>query len=164
MADVKSTTANLGLIKYSRGHPVTDTDLATNMDLVDAAYQGGIKVVKGDLVAGAVNTYPFTWQNPESSAILVQRVIVDVVTDSTAASLMDVGVVANATSTAALIFDNLPLTTVGIYDHTLVAGTGLGGVHKVDANGGTNDWITGKATAEASTALVGKYYIEYVVV
>ena len=37
MADVRSTTANLGLIKYSRGHPVTDTDLATNADLIDAA-------------------------------------------------------------------------------------------------------------------------------
>lgn len=36
MADVRSTTPALGLIKYSRGHPVTDTDLATNMDSIDA--------------------------------------------------------------------------------------------------------------------------------
>lgn len=37
MTDVRSTTTNLGLIKYSRGHPVRDVDLATNMDAIDAA-------------------------------------------------------------------------------------------------------------------------------
>lgn len=37
MADVRSTTTNLGLIKYSRGHPVRDVDLATNMDIIDVA-------------------------------------------------------------------------------------------------------------------------------
>ena len=36
MADVRSTTTNYGMIKYSRGHPVKDVDLATNMDLIDA--------------------------------------------------------------------------------------------------------------------------------
>jgi len=36
MVDVRTTTPNLGLIKFSRGHPVTDTDLATNMDAIDA--------------------------------------------------------------------------------------------------------------------------------
>lgn len=39
MADVKSTTTNLGLVKYTRGHPVRDVDLGDNMDLIDAAYQ-----------------------------------------------------------------------------------------------------------------------------
>lgn len=161
---IKSTTSNLGLIKYARGWPVKDDDLATNMDLLDTAYQGGVKVVKGTLVAGVVDTYPFTWQNPESSAILVQRVIVDVTTVASAASVMDVGVVAGATSTAATIFDDIPLNAEAVYDHALVSGEGLGGVHKMDANGGTNDWITGKALTQASTGLVGKYYLEYVVV
>ncbi len=45
MADVRSTTSNLGLIKYSRGHPVTDTDLATNMDTLDAAVMGSVTKV-----------------------------------------------------------------------------------------------------------------------
>ena len=45
MADVRSTTPNLGLIKFSRGHPVTDTDLATNMDTLDAAVMGSVTKV-----------------------------------------------------------------------------------------------------------------------
>jgi len=36
MALITETT-NLRLKKYARGHPVKDTDLATNMDLIDAA-------------------------------------------------------------------------------------------------------------------------------
>ena len=35
--DVKTTTPNLGLTKFSRGHPVRDIDLGHNMDLIDAA-------------------------------------------------------------------------------------------------------------------------------
>lgn len=38
---VKSTTTNLGLTKYSRGHSVLDTDLAANMDLIDDALGAG---------------------------------------------------------------------------------------------------------------------------
>lgn len=33
---VESTTTNYSLIKYNRGHSVVDTDLATNMDILDA--------------------------------------------------------------------------------------------------------------------------------
>lgn len=161
---VTTTTDNMGLIKYWRGHPVRDTDIAANMDIIDAAFQGGIKVAKGDLADGIADTFTFTWQNPETTAILVQRVIIDVTTQATAAAVMDVGVVANATSTAATIFDDLTLNSAVVYDHLLVSGTGVGGVHKVDANGGTNDWITGKTLTQSGADLVGKYYIEYVVV
>lgn len=160
----RSTTTNLGLIKFSRGHSVRDIDLGRNMDVIDVAYQGGVKVVKGALADGVADTFAFTWQNPESTAILVQRVVIDVTTQATAAAVMDVGVVANATSTAATIFDDLTLDSAAIYDHLLVSGTGAGGVHKVDANGGTNDWVTGKILTQSGADLVGKYYIEYVVV
>lgn len=37
---VKSITPNYGLIKYDRGHSVVDTDLATNMDIIDSALAG----------------------------------------------------------------------------------------------------------------------------
>jgi len=155
----------MGLVKYWRGHPVRDTDIAANMDVIDAAYQDGVKVAKGDLEAGLVNSIAFAWQNPESSAILVQRVIIDVTTiATTAGAIMDVGVVASATATAATIFDDIAIHTKGVYDHLFVSGAGAGGVHKMDANGGSNDYITGKALTQASTGLVGKYYIEYVVV
>ncbi|MHC1599550.1 MAG: hypothetical protein ACXQS5_01830 [Candidatus Methanospirareceae archaeon] len=165
MTDVKSTTTNLGLIKYSRGHPVRDVDIATNMDVVDAAYQGGVKVAKGALAAGLVNTMTFAWQNPELTEVLVQRVIIDVTTaGGTATAIMDVGVSDTATGTAEDIISDLDLNAAAVTDHLLVAGTGVGGVHKLGENGGTNDYITGKTLTEAASDLVGKYYIEYVVV
>ncbi len=165
MVDVRSTTTNLGLIKFSRGHPVTDTDLATNMDTIDTAFQAVVKVAKGDLAAGAADAFAFAWQNPESVAILVQRVIIDVVTaGGTATSILDVGVSDTATGTAADIIDNLDLDAAAVTDHLLVAGTGAGGVHKLGAMGGTNDYITGKILTEKADDLVGKYYIEYLLV
>jgi|GEM_PF-3104290 len=165
---VKSTTDNLGLIKYSRGHSVRDTDLATNMDAIDAAYQCGVKVAKGDITGGAANAFAFAWNNPESTAILVQKVIIDITTaGGTATSVMDVGVAASATGTDDTIFDGIDLNSTGISVNTNVSDTGTNGdekVHKVDENGGTNDWITGKILVEKCDNLVGKYYIEYVTV
>lgn len=168
---ITTTTTYMGLTKYWRGHPIRDTDIAANMDRIDyyhhaldTTIDAGVRVVKGDLVDGIADTFAFTWQNPESTAVLVQRVVVDVATQATAAAVMDVGVVASATATAATIFDDLTLDSVAVYDHMLVSGTGAGGVHKVDANGGSNDWITGKILTQSGADLVGKYYIEYVVV
>ena len=162
---VRSTTTNLGLIKYARGHSVRDIDLGTNMDLIDVAYQANVKVAKGTLADGSTNDIAFAWQNPESSSILVQRVIIDVTTGGgTATSDLDVGVVANATSTAVDIIDALDLEATGVCDHLLVSGAGVGGVHKVAENGGASDWITGKITTANALTLVGKYYIEYVIV
>lgn len=133
--------------------------IATELGLIDDEL---ITQVSGALAAGLVNTYAFTWQNPESVAVLVERVIIDITTaGGTATAILDVGVVANATSTAADIVNDLDLDATGICDHMLVAGAGLGGVHKVDENGGTNDWITGKIITEAASSLVGKYYIQY---
>ena len=165
---VKSTTTNLGLIKYSRGHSVRDTDLAINMDLIDAAYQGGVKVVKGALAAGAADAFAFTWQNPETIAVLVQKVIIDIThAGGTATSVLDVGVAASATGTADTILDGVDLNAAAITVNTDVASSGTNAdekVHKVDENGGTNDWVTGKILVEKCDDLVGKYYIEYVVV
>ena len=162
---VKSTTANLGLTKFSRGHSVLDTDLGINADLIDAAYQSGVKVAKGVLVAGLADAIAFAWQNPESTEVLVQRVIVDVTTaGGTVSSVLDVGVTDTASASAADIMDNADLNSTGVTDHSLVAGAGLGGVHKLGESGGTNDYVTGTIRTANASALVGKYYIEYIVV
>jgi len=165
---VKSETSNLGLIKFSRGHSVRDTDLAANMDAIDAAHQGGVKVAKGDLTPGAANAFAFTWNNPETTAILVQKVIVNVTTaGATATSVLDVGVAATAAGTADTILDGVDLNAIAVTVSTNVSESGTNATEKVyivDANGGTNDWITGKILVEKCDNLVGKYYIEYVVV
>ena len=131
MADVRSTTTNLGLIKYSRGHPVRDVDLATNMDTIDAAYGNSVIVASGALASGLVNTIAFAWQNPLGTEILVQRVIIDITTGGgTATADLDVGVVDAADETAADIINDLDLEATGVCDHLLESGAGVGGVHK----------------------------------
>lgn len=50
---VKSTTTNLGLTKFSRGHPVNDVDLGDNMDLIDAAVGGITALADGKIIVGS---------------------------------------------------------------------------------------------------------------
>lgn len=165
---VVTTTDNLGLSKYWRGHPVRDTDLAANMEILDASYQGGVKVAKGELAFGDADDFAFTWQNPETTAILVQCVIVDVTTVSaTANSVLDVGVATSAAGTDDTILDGVALTADAVSISTNVSDSGTNGnekVHRVDANGGTNDYITGKILVANAAALVGTYRIEYTLV
>jgi hypothetical protein len=124
--------------------------------------QSGVRVASGDLADGAAGTFAFTWQNPEAVAILVQRVIINVTTQATAAAEMDVDVVASATDTGTGIFDTLLLNSAVSTDHLLVAGAGAGGVHKMAAKGGGDDWVTGKVKTQSAADVVGKYYIEYI--
>lgn len=63
MTDVRTVTPNLGLIKYSRGHPVTDTDLAMNMDVIDGV---------------VVKSYGEGWFYDNSVALTVETVDVPI--------------------------------------------------------------------------------------
>ena len=175
MAGVSSTTPNIGLTKFSRGHSVLDTDLGLNMDIIDtqiaallAVNAGAVKVVKGDLTAGIVDAIAFAWQNSESTAIHVLQVVVDVTTvGGTATAVMDVDVVANATATGDTILDGVDLNADAVYSSLSAGVSGTNAtenVHRCDANGGTNDHITGKILVETAANMVGKYYIYYVVV
>jgi hypothetical protein len=126
----------------------------------------GIRVCKGNLTSGNSNSFAFTWQNPESTKIIVLKVVLRITsTGGTAGSVIDVGIVANATSTADTLIDGLDINQVGLFDNITNKGTNglaIGGV--VDENGGTNDYITGKILTQNATSLAGKYYIYYVVV
>lgn len=162
---VKSTTSELGLIKYSLGHPVRDNDLAANMDILDSTYGAGTKVLKGSLTAGSANAFALAVQNPESVACHVLEVIIDVTTvGGTASSVLDVAVVASATATSDTIIDGLDLNADAVSRSNNVTDSGTNGDEKVkrwDASGGSNDYITGKILVANATALVGTYTIVY---
>ena len=49
---VSSTTTNLGLIKYSRGHSIRDGDIGDNMDLIDTAVGGIQALADGKIIVG----------------------------------------------------------------------------------------------------------------
>lgn len=133
----------------------------TELDAIEA----GQKVAKGTLKAGNANTFAFAWENPEASKIIVTRVLINITTaGGTGSSVLDVGVVADAASTADTLIDGLNLNATGIFDN--ITDTGEHGKSRqvVDKNGGANDYITGKILAQNATALVGKYYIFYTVI
>jgi hypothetical protein len=126
------------------------------------------KIAKVALTAGDANDFAFAWQNPESSRILVKRVIVDVTTaGGTANSVLDVDVVANATSTGDDMLDGIDINATAVYDSLNATDNGTNGEGKtwaVDENGGTNDYVTGKILVANATSLVGNAYIEYIIV
>ena len=94
---------------------------------------------------------------------MVTNVIVDITTaGGTASSVLDVDVVADATSTGAAIIDGLDLNATGVGDRHDDAGSNGGEPKKWDKNGGGNDYVTGKILVQNAASLVGKVIIEYV--
>lgn len=116
-----------------------------------------------DLASGNANAFAFAVQNPEGVDCVVTNVIVDITTAGGApSSVLDVDVVADATSTGDKIIDGLDLNATGVADRHDNAGTNGGEPLKWDKNGGTNDYITGKILAQNAASLAGKVIIEYV--
>ena len=116
-----------------------------------------------DLASGNANAFAFAVQNPEGVDCVVTNVIVDITTaGGTASSVLDVDVVADATSTGDSIIDGLDLNATGVADRHDDAGTNGGAPVKWDKNGGTNDYVTGKILAQNAANLVGAVIIEYV--
>ena len=140
--------------------------LGTEFKNIQTEFDGGLKVSKGILKGGAANAFAFAWQNPESSNIIVSRVVVDVTTKgAVAGALLDVGPGATAATNSDTLIDGLDIATATITaDNITNKGTNGRSVCKLDEKGGTTAYITGKILIQAATALAGKYYIYYTVV
>jgi len=140
----------------------------TELDALAAVDAGEIKVVKGTLTAGIANAIAFAWQNPESVEIHVLQVVIDVTTaGGTATAVLDVGPATSGTGTADTILDGADLNAAAIYSSLSAGVSGTNAtenVHKLDENGGTTPYITGKILVETAANMVGKYYIYYTVV
>ena len=142
-----------------RARPVVLQNDATQATL---AYMRGFKVAKVALTPGLVNTFPFAWQNPESTAIFVHRVIVDITNPGgTATATLNIGSAASAITAANNMVALLNANAAAVTDHLLVAGAGAGGVQKLTVAGGATAWITGQFLTEAASAIVGNVYIFY---
>lgn len=150
---------------------IANADIASpcyNYEFVPQGYPGfasDIKVAKVALTAGNANAIAFAWQNPEASKIMVHRVIVDRTTaGGTATSVLDVGPVADAISTADTLIDGLDLNATGVADNITDKGTNGLSRAKLDENGGTTDYLTGKILVANAASLVGNAYIFYTIV
>jgi hypothetical protein len=122
----------------------------------------GIKVAKIAVAGGIQNAISFAWQNPETTDILITKAVLSVTTEgATGGATLDIGAVADATSTADTIMDGVAVTAKGLFDNVTNKGTnGLPQI-VVNASGGTASYITGKIIGAAAAALVGKLYVFY---
>lgn len=133
---------------------VTNAKLATDC----------MKVAEVALAGGAANAFALAWQNPESVAILVTRILVDITTaGGTATAVLDVGPAASATTHSDTLLDGVDANATATYDNLLADDAGTNGLTsaKLDENGGTTDYITAQILTEAATDLVGNAYIFY---
>ena len=123
-----------------------------------------IKVAEAALSGGAANAFALALQNPESVAILVTRILIDITTaGGTATAVLNVGSAADATTTSDNLLDGIDANATATYDNLYATHAGTNGrtVQKLDENGGTTDYITAQILTEAATDLVGNAYIFY---
>jgi hypothetical protein len=124
-----------------------------------------MKRVKTALSAGAANAFCLAWQNPEDHAIIVTRLIVDLTTaGGTGTAVLDFGPANDATTHSDGLIDGADANAIAIYDNIEDQGINGQSVCKLDAAGGTTDYITGQILTEAASALVGNAYIFYTAV
>jgi len=140
--------------------------LTSELSLIDSeldAIESNITVARVALAGGAANAFAFAWQNPETTKIIVTRVVVDVTTKgAVSGALLDVGPGAAATTHSDTLIDGLDIATAVICadNITNIGSNGLS-LCKLDENGGTTDFITGQILVQAATALAGYAYIFY---
>ncbi len=120
-----------------------------------------------DLKPGAANAFALAVQNPynDKNLIITEVIVRITTTGGTATSVLDIGVVANATATADTIFDGIDLNAAGLLSSRTAADTGTNGDEKLklwEKAGGTNDYLTGKILVEKCDNLVGKVYVRVV--
>lgn len=117
-----------------------------------------IRLASGDLIAGAQHAKIFSWRNTiVSGDIIILLTLISIRTPSTAAAKINVGQSETEVESDNMI-DAGALNVSGVLNNIINAGTnGKGAVYVSD-----DEWITGfEDNSDASTDLVGKYYIFY---
>ena len=136
---------------------------AVTSDKASPQYQ---RVVVVPLTPGLENAFALAWQNPESTAILVHRVLVDVTTIAgSAGALLDIGTAANATTASDNLIDGLDIQSGAILaDNITDKGSNGKTRQRMDAKNGTTDYITGRILVANASGLAGNVYIFYTAV
>ena len=102
------------------------------------------------------------WQNPEAGAIVVVEIVVDVTTAATGACTANFGSAANATTSSDDLIDGLDVGAAAITaDNIGNAGSNGKSNQRLDAKGGSTDYVTGSMATGAAAGLVGNAYIFY---
>ncbi len=139
------------------GTAITATAAQINT-LAGAAFDRSTKTARVALAAADTAGGVFAWVNPEATAIIVDRVDLDITTQSTGASTIDVGMTATSAVTLAdNLIDGLSMAAAGVFSNAGSAGTNGKQQQKV----AVGKWVTGSVASGASAGLVGYAYIRY---
>lgn len=133
------------------------------LDTLAASDAAGLKIARVALAGGNANAFAFAWQNPESKAIIVTRIYVDVTTKgAVAGALLDCGPAASATTHSDTLIDGLDIASATVLADN-ITNKGSNGLPftKLDVAGGTTAFITGQILVKDAAALAGYAYIFY---
>ncbi|MCE2405793.1 MAG: hypothetical protein J4F43_11655 [Dehalococcoidia bacterium] len=117
----------------------------------------GVALTAADSKGGVMR-----WQNPEDSAIVITRVVLDVTSKTGAACTLDVGVARSGNISSDNLIDGLDVgAAAGPFDN--IADKGVNGKERqrLDAKGGTTDYVTASKATGATGGLAGNAYIFY---
>lgn len=116
-------------------------------------------IAKVDLGAADTGGGVLAWQNPESTSIIIDRIMLNVTTKSSAACTLDVGTTAtSATTSSDNLLDGVDVgTAAGLFDNITDGGTN-GKSRQLLASG---KWVTASKASGAAAGLVGYAYISY---
>lgn len=113
------------------------------------------------LSGATIHAGTVAWQNPESAAIQIQRVTLDITTASTGASTLDIGYTAtNATTSSDTFLDGVSGTPAALFD-SMNAALDSGANAKAQ-NGASGKWVTVTEASGDATGLVGNLYVFYI--
>jgi hypothetical protein len=126
----------------------------------DSTSERAEKIARVSLAAVDTGGGVCAWQNPESGAIVVTGVELDVTTQSTGACTVDVGTTAtSATTLSDNLIDGLSVATAGLYNND--EDKGANGKSKQRLASGK--WVTASVASGASAGLAGTALIHYTV-
>ena len=101
------------------------------------------------------------WQNPLLVAVLV-RIELNLTAASGAAATADFGTAANATTSSDNLVDGLSINQTGAFDNIEDRGTNGKSRQRVDAKGGTTDFVTGSIATGSVGSLVGTVIVHFI--
>jgi hypothetical protein len=124
------------------------------------AFDRAVKIAKVPLAAVDTGGGVFSWANPEAGDIIVERVILDITTQSSGACTVDVGTTASgATTSIDNLIDGLSVASAAqVADNLGNAGSN----GKTRQRLATGKWVNGSVASGASAGLAGYAYIHYI--
>ncbi len=139
------------------GLKIKGTEIVASADEIN---RGALKKATGTLAAVDTGGGVFSWQNPETSGILVEHVALVVTTKATGACSLDVGTTAtNATTLSDNLIDGMDVNAAaGTFTNAESAGTNGKPAQRLAAG----KWVTASVVVGgASAGLKGTYEIYY---